>query len=397
MAKELQPGLWVTQMPCDGITWRDASDSCFQIFGLHMPSVYRTDGKPAVYERLPEEVALHSYKDIATLRLDTAGARLRFKTDSEYVAIRCHWGLNTDSITPAAGVLQTTDEIPHMPATGACGFDLYLTKNGDCRYFKSFVPPNKEDRVNGYQSIVHFGSAELRDVTIHFPLYHSVDILEIGLESYAKILPSEPYRLNSPIVYYGSSITQGGCASRPGNSYEAFISRALNLDQRNLGFSDSARGDIAVAEYIASLDMCAFVYDYDHNAPTPEWLANTHEPFYQIIRRAHPDIPIICVTKPKPMPLHVAVPGRVEAPFTDIPPDEFVNMDNARKQIVKDTVLRAQQAGDTNIRFIDGDTLFAGDFSDCCTVDGSHPNDLGFYRMAQAFIPVLSKMLHFSP
>ena len=89
-----------------------------------------------------------------------------------------------------------------------------------------------------------------------------------------------PYVVEKPIVFYGSSITEGGCASRVTNAYPALLSKWLNADYINLGFSGSAKGEIPVAEFIAEQSMSAFVYDYDHNAPNPEHLAATHEAFF---------------------------------------------------------------------------------------------------------------------
>jgi len=363
----LYHGWLMPEMPKEGICWRDASDSCFEIYGLITESIYHNE--MAVYERLPQEVAEQAVsQEMPYLAHTTTGGRLRFRTDSRYVAIRCYW----DELY----------EVPHQPAGATSGFDLYLTEDGVSRYYKTLMPPRfARNRQKGFRQIVYFETEKMRDVTIYFPIMNHVKRLEIGLEEQAEVLPGEKYRFPDPVVYYGSSITNGGCASRPGNTYEGFVSRALNLDQRNMGFSDSARGDIAVAEYIAKLDMCAFVFDYDHNAPNPEWLRKTHYPFYETIRKAKPDIPIICMFRPMFEVQDVAEPGIAEADAKE------------RKGIILETIKRAGDAGDNKIYFVDGSKLFAGDSSDACTVDGRHPNDLGFYRMAQALIPVVKQAL----
>lgn len=365
----LKPGWLCPEMPQEHICWRDAAEPCFQIYGLHMPSIIDRGDSPAVYERVTQEVALQcDSQEMKTLAKHTAGARVRFKTNSNYVAIRVYW----------EGIF----EVPHQPASGKCGFDLYLTQDGMSRYYKSFMPPRCVDRMqDGYQSVVKFESEKMRDITICFPISNSVERLEIGLEEDALVTHAEPYRLEKPIVFYGPSIANGGCASKPGNTYPGFVSRALNLDHRNLGFSDSARGDLCIAEYIATLDMCAFIYDYDENAPTVEWLQRTHYPFYEVVRKAHPKVPIICMSRSMPMREDIA---------------EFCKRDEEslmRKEVIKNTIKIAKENGDNHIYFIDGETLFAGPFSDCCTVDGLHPNDLGFYRMAQGLIPVLKEAL----
>ncbi len=354
--KNLQISVRIDQ---PGVVWHDATERCFTIYGLDEESLYA--GRTPVYCRMPEKIAKQVSEGVYTLYTNTAGGRVRFATDSEYVALRCGYDLLCN--------------MPHMPLTGSSGFDLYINEEDQSTYCGEFVPPwDQNARAHGYESILHFGSRRMRDITIDFPLYNNVTHLELGLEEDAAIQKGGSYRLAQPVVYYGSSITQGGCASRPGNSYQGFISRALNLDQRNLGFSGAGKGEPVMAEYIASLPMCAFVLDYDHNAPNAEHLQKTHEPLYKAVRKAHPDIPILCVSRPN-------------ADFE--PQDEM-------RRVIEQTVLRAQAAGDANIRFLDGRTLFGTDCRDGCTVDRAHPNDLGFYRMAQAMIPILRQMLRLS-
>lgn len=354
---EVDPNLKISErISQPDVVWHDGAEDCFTVYGLYKEGVYHHT--PPLYQRMPENVAKSVSEGVYSLYRNTAGGRIRFVTDSEYVALRCGYDLLCD--------------MPHMPQTGSSGFDLYLTDDTGCHFVKSFVPPwNTAARAYGYESIIHLGSRKMRDLTIHFPLYNNVTLLNIGLQPDAVIEKDKGYALPDPVVYYGSSITQGGCASRPGNSYQGFVSRALNLDQVNLGFSGSGRGEPVMAAYIASLPMCAFVLDYDHNAPDADHLQRTHYPMYKAVREAHPDIPILCVSRPN----------------YDFEPRA------AMREVIRQTVSRAQSEGDTRIRFIDGETLFGTDRRDDCTVDGAHPNDLGFYRMAQGILPVLREML----
>ena len=128
-----------------------------------------------------------------------------------------------------------------------------------------------------------------------------------------------------------------------------------------------------MAEYIASLPMSVFVLDYDHNAPNPEHLNKTHYRFYEIIRKAQPDLPIIMVSMPD----------------TDRNPADA----DERRGIIMNTYLRARAEGDRKVWFVDGRTLFGGRDRDCCTMDGCHPNDLGFYRMAEGLLPAIREAL----
>ena len=193
----------------------------------------------------------------------------------------------------------------------------------------------------------------------------------IGISDNSILLEPEPYNIKVPFVYYGSSITQGGCASRPGNSYQSKISRLFNADYVNLGFSGSAGGEDAIADYIASLDMSMFFLDYDHNAPDVEHLKNTHEKLFLKVRKNHPSIPIIIMSRPK----------------------FYLNdEEKQRLEIIKSTFENAKSRGDQNVYLLDGKALMqmAGNEG---TVDNCHPNDLGFASMSEALINLLKTIL----
>ncbi|MBR7165893.1 MAG: hypothetical protein IKD18_06405, partial [Clostridia bacterium] len=198
-------------------------------------------------------------------------------------------------------------------------------------------------------------------------LYSIVGELYIGLRKGASILPPAPYKIEKPVVYYGYSITQGGCASRPGTSYQSILSRRFDCDYINLGFSGNAKGEEAMGEYISNLEMSAFVFDYDYNAPSAEHLQNTHERMFLQIREKHKDLPVIILPRPK----------------------FYLNeTDEKRRAIIRNTYLNARARGDENVYFIENRKLMelAGNEG---TVDGAHPNDLGFASMAKAIGDVL--------
>lgn len=328
------------------IRFYDANKPPFKIYG-----VFYENGK---FRRIPESIARTVSDGVYDLHAHTAGGRIRFKTDSRYVAINVK--------------MPNIGKMPHFALSGSAGFDLYICDEST-RYFKTFVPPF--DIEDGYESIVHFDSKQMREITINFPLYSEVSELYIGLCDGASVCEPKGYSTEKPIVYYGSSITQGGCASRPGNSYESIISRRLDADYINLGFSGNAKGEPQIAEYISKLDMSVFVYDYDYNAPTVEHLNNTHEKMYLTIRNANPDLPIVLMSRPK---------------FSLCADDKL------RFDIIKKTYDNAKANGDTNIYLIDGSTLMAM-AKDDGTVDDCHPNDLGFASMAKAVGDLLEKIL----
>ncbi|MBO5653197.1 MAG: hypothetical protein J6S44_03180, partial [Clostridia bacterium] len=155
--------------------------------------------------------------------------------------------------------------------------------------------------------------------------------------------------------------------------YQSMISRRFDLDFINLGFSGSARGEDIMVDYLTTFEPSVFVCDYDHNAPTVEHLENTHYRLYSRYRAVRPNTPIIFVTKPD----------------FDNNPEE----NSRRRAVVRATYDRALAEGDKNVRFIDGETLFGDSDRSACTVDGCHPNDIGFWRMAQVIGDAVGEVL----
>lgn len=324
-----------TEIGKDDVEFYDVSDSPFKIYG-----VFKENGK---FRRMSETVAKTVSPNVYALHANTAGGRAKFVTDSPYVAI--------------SAKMENICRMPHFALTATAGFDMY-DENG---YVATFMPPY--DMESGYDSVFDFPTVKLREITINFPLYSDVCDLYIGIKKGSELTAAKGYANEKPVVFYGSSITQGGCASRPGNSYQAIISRKQNLDYINLGFSGSACAEDEIAEYIANLDMSTFVYDYDYNAPDIEHLEKTHQRMFDAIRAKNPDVPILMVTRPGISP----------------------NIDEVekRREIVYATYKTALDAGDKNVYFINGKEIYDYADKDVITCDGVHPNDFGFWCMAQ--------------
>ncbi len=330
----------------EGLKTYEIEQPPFRLFGLCREAGERD------YKRLPhavvEEIGNAGY---SSLYKNTSGIRLRFKTDSQRIALTCK--------------LPGFTRHDNMPRTASGCFDLYA----DGHYCKVFRPGTDESGT--YSSEHEFEDRKMRDILINFPLYNAVNEVYISLEEDAKILACDDYKQQKPTVYYGSSITQGGCASHPGNCYCAMISQWMDADYVNLGFSGSARGELAMADYIGSLDMHAFVYDYDYNAPTAEHLQNTHEPFFKRFRQHQPNTPVIMVSR-----------------ANEIGTEET----RQRRDIIRTTYEKAIAAGDKNVYFIDGSEIYKEVGLDYCTVDCVHPNDLGFLYMAKSIGAVLEHL-----
>ena len=324
----------------EGIRFYDSLSAPFVISGL----MY-AEGK---FFRMTPSVAETVSDGVRRLNYHTAGGRIRFRTNSPYVAISVQYN--------------DVGKMPHFAYSGSVGFDLYA----DNSYVNTFMPDvGTSDTL---ESIINVGAADtVREIVINFPLYSCVKSVFVGLDENASVEAPTPYINEKPVVYYGSSITQGGCASRPGTCYQGYVTREFNLDYVNLGFSGNAKAEDTMIEYVKGLDMSMLVYDYDHNAPNVKHLEETHEKMFREIRAAHPRMPIIMMSRPKA---------------------KRTADEERRMEIVKNTYARAKSQGDREVYFLDGDELTA-----LCgnegTVDNCHPTDYGFASMAKALIDLI--------
>ncbi len=320
----------------------NVSEEPFTVYGLILPK-----DENDCFRRIPEKTARNISEGVEFLAKNTAGGRVRFKTDSDYIGIYAK--------------LNSVCKMSHMPYTGSIGFDMYCEDGGKQICLKTFVPP--ENTNDFYKSEFTVKNPKMREYTINFPLYSGVTSLYVILSENARVESCRDYKYKTPVVYYGSSVTQGGCASRPGNAYTNIISRRLDCNHINLGFSGSAKGEQAMADYIADLEMSVFVYCYDYNAHTPEHLEKTHYNMYRTIRNKNPRLPIICVSR-----VNYLTNAEEFEPY---------------RRIVSATVDRAKKEGDSNIYFIEGSSFwYELNAGDSMFVDNSHPNDLGFMCMA---------------
>ena len=307
-----------------------------------------------VLQRLPEEV-LQQVPTLAFLGKRPMGARLCFRTDAPSFTVR----MELETLTVDVGM-----------SIYACQSANVFVGERNNAHFLGLVSPKNYTELT-CQATFTKGEG-LEDVTIFLPRNEILKNIEIDLPDGAKVEAPTPYTYEKPILFYGSSITEGGCCCNVSNGYNAILSRRLGFDYYNFGFSGSARGELPIADYIASLDISVFVLDYDYNAPTVEHLKNTHYPFYKRIREQKSDLPILMMTRP-------------HARYTE--------EEKAHRAVIRATYERALQEGDRNVYFLDGETFFAGEDAELCLVDGIHPNDLGFYRMALAIEPTLKAIL----
>lgn len=334
----------------DDLVMHDPRLAPFTMYGVFY------DEAKGCYRRMPEAVAATVNDGVKELSIHTAGGRVCFSTDADCVAIVCR--------RPSLW------RMAHMSLIGSAGFDLYVRgENGKLTFYGCFMPTND---AKGYESIVKFPTKEKREILIHFPLYCAITELSIGLPEGASLEKWGGYKREKPVLFYGSSITQGACASTPGNDYAGKISRRFDTNYRNLGFSGSAKGEVAMMEYLAEQEMSVFVYDYDYNAPNAKHLRKTHYRGYRIVREKNPDLPIVMCSMP-----NYDRPG-IEA--------------HERRNVIAATYARALAEGDRNVYFVDGKKVYTTFNADGGSVDTSHPNDYGFHRMAEAVGAVIAKI-----
>ncbi len=318
-----------------------------------IPSGFRVCGLIEDFTRMPRSAAEAVSSPVADLSRCPTGGRIRFRTDSDIlsVSVTLEYGnMNSAADVLADGIL--------------CG--------------KICAPREDDAEFSGVVTLAKAGVSEcgvkkMRDVTVFFPRTAPVKSISLAVEESSNIEAPVPYKTEAPIVFYGSSITMGAISSSPSRAYTALVAERLGADHINLGFGGNAKGEAAMAEYIASLNMSAFVMDYEHNADTVAYLKETHAPFFRIIRKAKPELPIMIITRPD----------------TD---REFFRSCMGRRAAL-DTFHEALDAGDRHVDFIDGSFLWGDEDRALCTVDGCHPNDLGFSRMADVVAPRLKKLM----
>ncbi len=337
-----------------------ATEEPFEFFGCYQ---YGVDGQ--LSHRIPPEIAENISPQLIWLNKTHSGVRIAFSTNSPFVSF----------LVEASGFGRTVDDA----LSGSAGIFVTAAEDGKEQRYISRISPNfqelyKEMSGEGakFSGTINLGDNKNRQVIVWLPILTDYKKLYIGVQKGANIGAFDGYKYKTPVVFYGSSITMGCGSSAPVNTYPALVSRTLNTDFINLGFSGNAKGEPEVAEYIASLDMSAFVYDYDYNAPSVEHLEATHEKFFKIIREKQPDLPIIMMSRPNL-------------------PD---NLETAKRfNVIMNTFLNAKKSGDNRVWLINGANIFDGAYRDCCTHENCHPNDLGYMKMAEAVSALLKEHL----
>lgn len=307
--------------------------------------------------RFPERFANRVPEGVFEGGKSTAGVRLRIRTDSTELHLRA-------SFPPFQIRTNMTQFTAH-------GISAYV----DRRCWSAMIP----DGEGGETELSLFSDVDrgLRDICIYLPLYGPIDVIAVGVDEKAGFDRPAPFAVEKPAVFYGTSITQGGCASRPGLSYQATVARSLNIDFANYGFSGLGRCEREVAEALSEIDASCFVLDVGQNTSVEE-LDERFSPFLNTIRGAKPVIPVLVTT---PIFYNAELwSGEHQATVA------------RKREIIRGCVARRTAAGDERLYLLEARDYLWSDFTDGA-VDGGHPNDLGFARMAEGMAPILQAIL----
>lgn len=334
------------------ITWHD-------VRSLELEGKGWTDTKD-YYDRLPARAESMVRPAVWNLSLDSAGMAVRFITDATTISAK--WTLREESLS-----------MPHMPASGVSGLDLYVKEQGTWRW----IGAGRPKAVTTQADLVKNLPAGEREYLLYLPLYNGVKSVEIGIPSDATFRSAPSRRHLKPIVFYGTSILHGGCASRPGMAYPSIIGRKLNWPIINLGFSGNAKSEPELAQLLAELDPLVYLLD-----PLPNMdAASVREripSFVRTLRAAHPTTPIVLVESI----------SYTDGFLIESRRNRYTGSNTALREVFNQ--LKKEKVG--NLHYIPGNNLIGLDGEG--TVDGTHPNDLGFLRMAEAITPTLQKLVY---
>lgn len=336
----------------NGVAWYDVTG--WGVEGRMLPDQERARW----FDRFPASAEGRVTPSVWGLSRDSAGMMVRFKTDSPVIHV--HYELRNDRLA-----------MPHMPATGVSGVDLYA-RDAEGRW-KWVQVTRPAEKVIKAELIGGLAPGE-REYAAYLPLYNGVEFLRIGVAPESRFEGLAPRPL--PIVFYGTSITHGACASRPGMVHTAILGRKLDHPVVNLGFSGNGKMDLAVADYLTQVEAAAYVIDCLPNMGPAEVAAKC-VPLVKRLREAQPQTPIVLVED-----------RRFTNSWITPAKEKFHDENHAALKVAYESLVKE---GVTGLHYISGDHLY-GDDSEGAT-DASHANDLGFMRQAEAFEPVLRAIL----
>lgn len=314
------------------------------------------------YSRLPDSLLSRIRQDLWDLGQHSAGLSIRFRSDASDIAAKWH-SLNRFNMN-------------HMTPTGIRGMDLYTLAGDSAWTFVGSCRPYLSSSSNRC-TVIENMEPRMREYMLFLSLYDGIDSIYIGTDSAAVVeAPAVPFPVRErPVMMYGTSILQGGCATRPGMAHTNILQRMLNREVYNLGFSGNARLDLEIADVMASVPASVYVLDMLSNV-TQEQLMERIDPFYQRLRASHPDAPILLVENPQ------------------FPSMRF-NTEQRQAILDENAWLRQwyeqHKQSDPNLYYFESANVLCGDVE--ATVDNAHFTDTGFATFARSLAPVLREII----
>lgn len=351
---KLDPALGAAKATVKNIAWHNVEE--FGVEGREWVDAPRL----RYYDRFPSDAEHKVPPAVWSLSRDCAGMMGRFKSNASAVHVRYT-------------LTKSNTAMPHMPGTGVSGVDLYARdEKNQWRWVNVIKPVDKQ--VNQVGPLSEGMKPQEREYAFYLPLYNGVEKVEIGVNEGATFEGLAPRK--KPIVFYGTSITHGACASRPGMCHPAILGRRFDLPTTNLGFSGNGKMDASVGEYLCKVDAAVFVIDCLPNMDA-KLVTERCIPLVKQLREAKPETPIVLVEDRRNT-------------------NSWIHPERAAHHTANHAALKAayeklQAEGVKKLFYISGDALL-GDDGDGST-DGSHPSDLGFYRQSDVFEPVLREAL----
>ena len=353
---DLRMALANASVDTNGVKWIDGR--CLPLEGKYFEDV------EAFYDRLPRNVTTNVNAGVRGMKHHSSGLQFRFTTDSKTLDFR--WVPYNRSLS-----------MDHMPATGVSGIDIYrLDDGGKWRYVQT---GRIRDGVNGGNVRVDWKPGT--PCLVNLPLYNGIKSFSLGIDKDAKVEPLPPRKsgIDKPVVFYGTSITHGGCASRPGLAFPSIVGRDLDVPIANLGFSGSGVMEYEMSEHLAAIDASCYVLDCLWNMGLHESASRpgrsvekNYERFIRNLRAKRPSVPIVMAEQC----------------------DVFMKGPNDKDRFIRKLYDRLVAEGWKSLVYLPKDRMYTGDIDG--TVDGCHPNDLGMRSLANAFEGAVAEALGLS-
>ncbi|MCB0647104.1 MAG: SGNH/GDSL hydrolase family protein [Saprospiraceae bacterium] len=320
------------------------------------------------FHRFPEKYKNLVREGVWELSKNSAGISIRFSSNTSTLKLK--W------------TLETNEKFPHMAWTGIAGLDVYTLIDNKWHFIETGRP---QDKTSEYL-IFENKNAVRRDYLINLPLYDGVESLYLLIDETAEVMPPITDKLlkSKPIAYYGSSITQGGCASRPGMAYTNILARRLDRPFYNLGFSGEGTFDQPVGLAMCEMDVAMYVIDCNPNSDT-SFIYQRAVALVQQLKSCKPNTPILLVENYIYPDDHALPWGTMVSPNSK---GELVHEKWKKLRMAYETL---KKTGIKQLYYLKGTDLIGADFEG--NVDDSHPTDLGMFRMAENLYPVINKIL----